>query len=92
MRNVLVVLTNNPLIHMEKTKEDRMNDIAAKLQDVLNSQEALIDKTAEIQIDLLEAADKELEEAIVEIHTSASANHDAIQQALNSYQEKIEES
>ena len=75
---------------MEKTKEDRMNAIAAKLQDILNSQEALIDKTAEIQINLLEAADQDLEQAIIDIHTNASANHDAIQQALDRYQEKIE--
>ena len=77
---------------MEKTKVDRMNDIAAKLQDVLNSQEALIEKTAEIQIDLLEAADKKLEQAIVEIHTNASTNYDAIQHALEMYQEKIDAS
>ncbi|MGB3776994.1 MAG: hypothetical protein WA960_01440 [Tunicatimonas sp.] len=71
---------------MNATKQDLMVAIAAKLQDILNSQEALIEKTAEVQIDLLEAADPELEKAIVDIHTSASANFDAIQQAIDNYQ------
>ena len=75
---------------MNRTKEDIMGDIAAKLQDILNSQEALIEKTAEVQIDLLEAADKGLETAIVEIHTNASANYTAIEQALEKYQEQLD--
>lgn len=75
---------------MNRTKEDIMGDIAAKLQDILNSQEALIEKTAEVQIDLLDASDKELEKAIVDIHTNASANYTAIEQALEKYQEKID--
>ena len=67
-----------------------MGDIAAELQDILNSQEALIEKTAKVQIDLLEAADKDLEAAIVEIHTNASANYTAIEQALEKYQEQLD--
>ncbi len=75
---------------MNPTKQDLMTAIAEKLKDILNSQEALIEKTAEVQIDLLEAADSKLEKAIVEIHTAASKNHDAIQQALENYQEQLD--
>lgn len=71
---------------MKATKQDLMAAVAEKLQDILNSQEALIEKTAEVQIDLLEVADPELEKAIVDIHTTASANYTAIQQAIDDYQ------
>lgn len=74
---------------MNATKEDLKAAIAAKLQDILNSQEALIEKTAEVQIDLLEAADPELEKAIVEIHTTASANYTSIQEAIDNYQSQV---
>ena len=75
---------------MNATKEDMMVAIATKLQDILNSQEALIEKTAEVQIDLMSVSDAELERAIVEIHTAASANFDAIQQAIEKYQAHID--
>jgi len=46
---------------MEKSKKERMSDILVKLEDVKNSQEALIVKIATIHIELLELPDNELE-------------------------------
>ena len=49
---------------MEKNKADIMNHVLTKLQDVQNSQRALIEKTASIQIELFDLPDAELEGAV----------------------------
>jgi len=74
---------------MEKSKKERMNDILVKLEDVKNSQEALIVKIATIQIELFELPDDELEKAVGEAHSSATSNTEKIKNAIEKYQVAI---
>ena len=74
---------------MEKSKKERMNEILTKLEDVKNSQEALIEKIAMIQIELLELPDNELEEAIAEAHSITTNNTEKIVIAIEKYQMAI---
>jgi hypothetical protein len=74
---------------MEKSKKERMNDILTKLEDVKNSQEALIVKIATIQIELLELPDNKLEEAIAEAHAITTNNTEKIGIAIEKYQMAI---
>lgn len=74
---------------MEKSKKELMNDILVKLEDVQNSQEALIVKLATIQIELLEIPDNELEKAVGEAHSSATNNTEIIKNEIEKYQAAI---
>ena len=74
---------------MENSEKERMNDILTKLEDVKNSQEALIVKIATIQIGLLELPDNELEKAIAEAHAITINNTEKIGIAIEKYQMAI---
>lgn len=74
---------------MEKSEKERMNDILTKLEDVKNSQEALIVKIATIQIGLLELPDNELKKAIAEAHGITINNTEKIGIAIEKYQMAI---
>lgn len=74
---------------MKKTKEEFMEDMLRELKDIENSQEALIEKSAQLQIDLIETPDPELENDLVEIHTRASKCFDLIKEAKERYENKI---
>ncbi|MEA1948957.1 MAG: hypothetical protein U9N83_16845 [Thermodesulfobacteriota bacterium] len=74
---------------MKKSKKEQMNDILTKLEDVQNSQEALIVKIATIQIELLEVPNEELEKMIVEAHSNATINTELIKRAMENYKMAI---
>lgn len=74
----------------EKTEQlEKMNAVRAKLDDVDHSIKALIEKVANVQLDLMEMPDKELEKAIGEVLSRASANADQLKEAIHDYEIKI---
>ena len=74
---------------MKKTKQEFMQEMLRELKDIENSQEALIEKSAQLQIDLINTPDKGLETALIEIHTKASQCFDLIQETRENYQTGI---
>lgn len=66
-----------------------MEAIHAKLDDILHSQKALMEKTANLQLALLEMPDKELEAAVNTVFSNASVNSELLSKALHDFQLKI---
>lgn len=73
----------------KQAKIAKMEAIHHKLEDVLNSQKALMEKAANLQLDLLETPDKELEASFNTIYSNASTNSDLLAKAIHDYQIKI---
>jgi len=73
----------------KQAKIQKMESIYAKLDDVMHSQKALMEKAANLQLALLETPDKELEASFNAIYSNASANSDLLAKALHDYQIKI---
>ena len=67
-----------------------MTNILSKLKDVLDSQEVLIAKTAEIQIDLIEVPSRSLNKTILEIYTNLSTNLELTEKAFERYHREID--
>jgi hypothetical protein len=73
----------------KQAKIQKMESIYHKLEDVLNSQKALMEKAAHLELELLETPDKELEASFKTVYSNASANSDLLAKALHDYQMKI---
>jgi hypothetical protein len=74
----------------DKTEKlEKMNAIRAKLDDVDHSIKALIEKVANVQLELLDTPDKELEDAMGAIHTRAAENAEQLKSAIHDYEIKI---
>lgn len=74
---------------MDEQKRDHMNSVLNRLEDIKNSQESIIDKINHVITDLFQHPDKELEKAMEEAHQKASDNIDAIKEAMDDYEMKI---
>lgn len=70
---------------MEKSKIDTMQEIKVKLEDILNSQESLIEKMAHIEVDLLNHPDKQLETELSDIHTDAANCYEKIFETVEKF-------
>jgi hypothetical protein len=74
---------------MEKNKADIMNHVLTKLRDVQNSQRALIEKTASIQIELFDSPDADLEGAVdAAVNAISQCAHD-LTEAVERYEMKV---
>jgi hypothetical protein len=73
----------------KQAKIAQMDAIYAKLDDVMHSQKALMEKAANLQLALLETPDAELEASFNTVYSNASANSDLLAKALHDYQIKI---
>lgn len=74
---------------MDQEKLDQMRANLQKLEDIKNSQESVIDKINHVITDLFQHPDKELEKAMEEAHQKASDNVDAVREAIEDYEIKI---
>jgi hypothetical protein len=74
---------------MEKTKADIMNHVLTKLQDVQNSQKALIEKAASIQIELFDLPDADLEGAVDTAVNTISQCAQDLNEAIERYEMKV---
>lgn len=75
--------------YMETTKVDVMKEIKVKLTDILNSQQSLIEKFAQVQIKLFDNPDKELEDFLNDLSNSQSQRHDKLKEFIENYEIKI---
>ena len=73
----------------KQAKIQKMESIYHKLEDVLNSQKALMEKAANLELELLETPDKELEATFKNFYSNASSNSDLLAKAVHDYQMKI---
>ncbi|MBE8712290.1 hypothetical protein [Sphingobacterium hungaricum] len=77
---------------MDKLKKfDLMAKIARELEDVRNSQQAVLEKIGKIEVDNIELGDKTIESKIPDIYQRTADNSDAIKEILDSFQQKTEE-
>lgn len=77
---------------MDKLKKfDLMAKIVRELEDVRNSQQAVLEKIGKIEVDNIELGDKIIESKIPDIYQRTADNADAIREILESFQEKTDE-
>ncbi len=69
---------------------EKMNSIRTKLEDIHNSQKALIEKTGVAQLEVMDTPDAKLEELLGKVLANASANSDLIGEALEHYDAEID--
>jgi hypothetical protein len=62
----------------DKGRADQESELLAKLEDILNSQVALIEKLANVQMDALNAGLQELMDSLDEPFSNASRNRDLL--------------
>lgn len=72
-------------------KFELMEKISRVLEDVSNSEQAVLEKVAKVEIDNIELGDKGIEKKIPEIYERTAHNLDAIKEILESFQQKTEE-
>lgn len=74
---------------MDEQKLEQMRSVLNKLEDIKNSQESIIDKINHVITDLFQHPDKDLEKVMEEAHQKASDNVDAIREAMEEFEMKI---
>ena len=74
---------------MDQEKLDHMRSVLNKLEDIKNSQESIIDKINHVITDLFQHPDKELEKVMEDAHQKASDNVDAVREAMEDYEMRI---
>ena len=73
---------------MDKLKKfGLMEKIAHELEDLKNSQIAVLNKIAKIEVDNMELSNPKLEEKLPEMHQRAAETVDNIQQILENFEE-----
>lgn len=68
---------------------DQMRAILAKLEDIKNSQESIIDKINHVITDLFQHPDKDLEKAMEDAHQKSSDNVDSVREVIDDYEIRI---
>ena len=74
---------------MDEKKILQMRSTLNKLEDIKNSQESILDKINHVITDLFQNPDKELEKVMEDAHQKASDNVDAVREAIEEYEMRI---
>lgn len=74
---------------MDENKILQMRSTLNKLEDIKNSQESILDKINHVITDLFQNPDKDLEKIMEEAHQKASDNVDAVREAMEEYEMRI---
>lgn len=74
---------------MDQEKLDQMRSTLSKLEDIKNSQASILDKINHVITDLFQHPDSDLEKAMEEAHQKASENTEALQEAMEEYEMRI---
>ncbi len=74
---------------MEPDKIETIHNIQSKLEDVQRSQVALVQKLAQLQLDLMNMPDKDLEDGLDDLYSNASSNADTIESLLEKCTMKV---
>ena len=65
-----------------------MKSVLNKLEDVKNTQQSLIEKVGQVQVDLFEIQSKDLDESLDKVHQAASDSLDVIAEAIEKFEIK----
>lgn len=77
---------------MDKLKKfDLMEKITRELEDLRNSQQAVLEKIGKIEVDNIELGDKIIESKIPDIYQRTADNTEAIREILESFQQKTDD-
>lgn len=77
---------------MDKIKKfELMEKISRELEDLKNSQQAIIQKIGKIEVDNIELGDKKLEKETGDMHQRVSENLDSIQSLFDYFAGKTED-
>ncbi|WKK60004.1 MULTISPECIES: hypothetical protein [unclassified Sphingobacterium] len=77
---------------MDKLKKfDLMEKISRELEDIRNSQQAVLEKIAKVEVDNIELGDKTIEKKIPEIYQRTADNSEAIREILEAFQTKTDD-
>lgn len=68
-----------------------MEKITRELNDVRNSQQAVLEKIGKIEVDNIELGDQLIESKMPDIYQRTAENSDAIREILDAFQQKTEE-
>ncbi|EOR96512.1 hypothetical protein ADIARSV_0296 [Arcticibacter svalbardensis MN12-7] len=76
---------------MDKLKKfNLMEKIVRELEDLKNSQQAVIQKIAKIEVDNIELGDKKLEKDLPDVHQRTADNLDTIKGIMDYFADKTE--
>lgn len=76
---------------MDAAKLDQMEAIKSALEDLHNSQEAVLQKVGQIEVNLMNNPDKEVEEGLTEVFSNASDNAGIVKDILDKFTERVEQ-
>jgi ElaB/YqjD/DUF883 family membrane-anchored ribosome-binding protein len=85
-------LINQTTYIMDKIRKfELMEKIVHELEDLKNSQQAIIQKLTKIEVDNIDLGDKRLEKDLPDMHQRVSDNLDAIASILGYFAEKTDQ-
>lgn len=87
----VVTQTTIDLIMDKIRKFELMEKIVHELEDLKNSQQAIIQKLAKIEVDNIDLGDKRLEKDLPDMHQRVSDNLDAIAGLLDDFAQKTDQ-
>lgn len=65
-----------------------MKSVLNKLEDIRNTQQSLIEKIGQVQVDLFDIQSKELDKKLEKVHQMASDSLDVIDDAMENFEIK----
>lgn len=68
-----------------------MNAIKASLEDLHNSQEAVLQKVGQIEVNLMNNPDKEVEKGLTEVYSNAAANAELVKEILDNFDLRLDQ-
>jgi len=76
---------------MDKLKKfELMEKIVRQLEDLKNSQQAIIEKIGRLEVDNFDLSDKKLENTLSDMHQRTADNFDAINVLLHGFSDKTD--
>ena len=74
----------------DKTKKriEVMNAVLVKMEDIKNSQQSLIEKIGQVEVDLFEIKSKDLDAELEKVMTKASDSFEIIKDAIEAFEMK----
>lgn len=75
---------------MDAATLDKLNAIKSSLEDLQHSQVALVQKVAQLEVNLMNNPDKEVEDGLVEIYSNASENADLVKDLLDKFNMRVD--
>jgi methionine synthase II (cobalamin-independent) len=76
---------------MDAAKLEKLNSIKSSLEDLQHSQIALVQKVAQLEVNLMNNPDKEVEEGLTQIYSNASDNADLVKDLLDKFNIRVDQ-